>query len=527
MKEFFGSAIPKYAILSHRWSPKEVTFQDLPAFDSQDWASAIDKRSHEGLLKIAYACFQAANHGLEYVWVDTCCIDKSSSAELSEAINSMYEWYRQSDICYAYLDDVHGGASSAVENGADPVVFTSSQWFTRGWTLQELLAPLKLKFYGVDWMFLGDRTDLSKLVSKRTRIPEDIVENPSRVRYASIASRMSWAAGRQTTRIEDVAYSLLGIFNVNIPLLYGEGKKAFIRLQEEILRESDDQTIFAWEYDEGDCPEGYWFPGPLADSPARFAQSGDIIPLPNNAEREPYTMTNKGLRIEVLLSGTTHSRMPIAILNCRHDNDFSGLLGIYLKATSSPPTSTYMRAPGKELALCRPSQVDSAHTETIHLIKKYPGTDTLLHSHETCILSCESIRSYGFHLTEVAPIQFPWNSEGKTLKMLQKVAGNMAAFKFYNSHWDQAPIVIFALTSNGVMGRTKVLEHQGGGTLQQLLERESVSTKFFRNHSILLPPYRNSTDRSTKLTMETSVKKIEKFGEWVYVLDVGIKEEFE
>jgi len=242
LEEFFDSAIPKYAILSHRWGSNEVTFQDLNAFDSQDWeAAAVDSRG-PGLLKIVYTCLQAEKNYLEYVWVDTCCIDKTSSAELSEAINSMFAWYQNSEVCYAYLDDVH----TLSDGNQDE--FIASKWFTRGWTLQELLAPPKLMFFGIDWKCLGKRNLLSTLLSRITNIPESFVMGLSDLRNASIASRMSWAADRETTRVEDMAYSLLGIFNVNMPLLYGESNKAFTRLQEEIIRGSDDQSIFAWQY---------------------------------------------------------------------------------------------------------------------------------------------------------------------------------------------------------------------------------------------------------------------------------------
>jgi hypothetical protein len=140
---------------------------------------------------------------------------------------------------------------------------------------------------------LGDKLTLSTLISEITQIPEDVVRSPSALSFASVANRMSWASERQTTRIEDVAYSLLGIFNVNMPLLYGEGKKAFIRLQEEILKESDDQSIFAWVSEEATDPKGLQFQGVLADSPSRFASLGNIIPIPSRPERQPYSMTNR------------------------------------------------------------------------------------------------------------------------------------------------------------------------------------------------------------------------------------------
>jgi len=519
LEEFLGPPTPNYAILSHRWGIKEITFQELNAFESEDWGyTTTDKNSDKGLSKIVYACVQAAKDGLEYVWVDTCCIDKTSSVELSEAINSMYAWYHTSDICYAYLDDVNA-TFSTMKTAAGQAAFAGSKWFTRGWTLQELLAPSKLIFFGIDWSFLGHRAELSELVSKRTRIPGEVLKEPLKMQFASIASRMSWAAGRETTRVEDAAYSLLGIFNVNIPLLYGEGKKAFIRLQEEILKESDDQSIFAWEFVTGDCPDGYLFTGPLADSPANFAQSGNIIPLPSDANKHPYTMTNKGLRIEPLIIGAS-SQAPVAILDCHYDNDFSGVLGIKLRATDVP--SIYMRMPGQELKLCRASQVKAAQLQTIYLAKNHPLKHTP-RSYETCILTSESTHNYGFRVQEVAPKEFPWNEKTQTIKMLRETAGNMVAFKFCNSQWDNAPVVVFALTSTGDKGLLKIVENQGDECLQQLLEREAKSTRFFSRHSLLLPPHRNSTDRSTKLILEASVKKDKIFGQKVFLLEVGIR----
>jgi hypothetical protein len=507
LEEFFGSAIPKYAILSHRWGSKEVTFQDLNAFDSQNWEPTAVKRTGPGLLKIVYTCLQAKKEDLGYVWVDTCCIDKSSSAELSEAINSMYAWYQGSDVCYAYLDDVRGLCDAYQAD------FTSSKWFTRGWTLQELLAPSKLRFFGIDWKFLGDRTNLSGLVSSRTNIPEDVVKDPSYMQSTSIANRMSWAADRQTTRVEDVAYSLLGIFNVNMPLLYGEGKKAFIRLQEEILRESDDQSIFAWEWSKEDPAEDSWFSGPLADSPGKFGKSGNIIPLPSTAERQPYAMTNKGLRIEIDL---TAGKPPVAILECHYDNDLSGLLGIPLIATGIP--SVYMRAPG-ELASCRPSR---AQLRTIYIVKNHPLKATWS-SYKTCMVDSESMSTYGFDIAEVAPRQFHFNWKTHTLKMPQGLGrGEMAAFKFHNSQWDHEPVVLFALTSSGDKGLLKIVGTQGEKPLQQLLEKEVKTTELFSRHSMPLPPPRNSTNQNTTLTIHASVKKDIIFRREVFVLKIGI-----
>ena len=509
LEEFFDSAIPKYAILSHRWGSKEVTFQDLNVFGSGDWEPAAVARHGPGLLKIVYTCSQAVKDDLGYVWIDTCCIDKTSSAELSEAINSMYAWYRGSEVCYAYLDDVHGPSDY------DPEEFRATKWFTRGWTLQELLAPLKLMFFGINWRFLGDRTNLSELVSQATNIPERIVKNPRNIRSASIASKMSWAAVRRTTRLEDMAYSLLGIFNVNMPLLYGEGNKAFIRLQEEILRGSDDQSIFAWQWSAGrtDTTAAPWFSGPLADSPARFTKSANIVPLPSTADRQPYTMTNKGLRIEVEL---TNDNPPVAILECHYDNDLSGLIGISLVNTGVP--SVYMRG-AANVALHRSPRGD---LETIYIAKDHP---LLLNAHKTCRVDSESMSNYGFHIAEVAPKNFPFNSKGQTLKLLRdygSVGRSMAAFKFRNSQWDCEPVVLFVWTSGGDKGFLRILGTQGEGSLQQLLEREGQTTQLRSRHSMPLPPPRNSTDQNTSLVINASVEKETVFRQGIFVLKVGI-----
>ena len=156
----------------------------------------------------------------------------------------MFEYYRRSAVCFAYLDDVSLGTHRDL-NASD---FVASQWFTRGWTLQELLAPRNLKFYDVRWQELGRRADLSHLVMSATGIPRPYIEGLALIHSASISERMSWVSNRVTTRLEDIAYCMLGLFNINMPLLYGEGPKAFIRLQEELLKSSDDGTIFAWDY---------------------------------------------------------------------------------------------------------------------------------------------------------------------------------------------------------------------------------------------------------------------------------------
>jgi len=203
--EFFGSNIPPYAILSHTWGDGEVSFQEMQSGDAG---------SKAGYEKVKRCCEIAAAGGFQYAWVDTCCIDKTSSSELSEAINSMYLWYKDSGVCYAYLSDVPSIDLQAVQEIRGSVPFRQSRWFTRGWTLQELLAPDELVFYAQDWTKIGPRSSLESLIKEITRIPLP------EWRGACVAQIMSWASGRETTRSEDAAYCLMGLFGVNMPLLY-------------------------------------------------------------------------------------------------------------------------------------------------------------------------------------------------------------------------------------------------------------------------------------------------------------------
>jgi hypothetical protein len=236
LESFLGTEKPPYAILSHTWEPDgEILFEDLQT------ASTGDYREKSGFAKVMSTCNRALRDGYQYVWIDTCCIDKSSSAELSEAINSMFRWYQQSRICYAYLSDVP-------EHG---VTLFSSRWLTRGWTLQELIAPKEVLFFDSNWDFVGTRSTLASQISEHTRIQEHVLVRTGQalrgvLRSISVAQRMIWASERQTTREEDIAYSLMGLFDVNMPLLYGEGDKAFLRLQEAIIHGSEDQSILAF-----------------------------------------------------------------------------------------------------------------------------------------------------------------------------------------------------------------------------------------------------------------------------------------
>lgn len=264
----------QYAILSHRWGAgeDEVSFQDLHL--------STEFPRKKGFDKIRGFCNQASLANCRYGWVDTCCINKGDPNELSEAINSMYQLYQDSKFCIAYLKDV------------PQKQLMDSEWFDRGWTLQELIAPKAVTFFDHDWKIIGTRTDLIADLSRKTRLPKGILSNATKPSAYSIAQRMSWAANRVTTRVEDRAYSLMGIFSINMPLIYGEREKAFLRLQREIIRETKDESILAWDQDLS-SPAGRYF-GPFAPTLSAFAKCSNLVTTQGS---HGFTEGNGGLSL--------------------------------------------------------------------------------------------------------------------------------------------------------------------------------------------------------------------------------------
>ena len=333
--------IPRYAILSHTWTDEEVTFQE---FLSKDGDTVREKESKNGFIKIMKTCELATEDEIGYVWVDTCCIDKSSSAELSEAINSMWRYYKEAEVCYAYLSDLPSylsGRANVVEK------LKACKWFTRGWTLQELIAPKKLRFYDETWHFKGLKDKFAKPIHQITKIPPDVLRNPEGLAKLSIAERMTWASKRETTRIEDTAYCLLGIFDINMPLLYGEGNKAFIRLQQEIIRLNNDLSIFGWCPQDGEEPfivprldtasagackdncghkvsDEHDFYSALAPSPKAFARPSrwDVV------QSVEHSVTNRGIKIDCSLKpACLRGCSPYACMCCSHCRKYVLIIG--------------------------------------------------------------------------------------------------------------------------------------------------------------------------------------------------------
>jgi ankyrin repeat protein len=306
--------VPNYVILSHTWEDEEVTLQDMKTNE------AVKLRGYE---KVSMACSVAAADGFDYVWIDTCCIDKTSSAELSEALNSMYRWYNEAEECYAYLADVPHSPVDQVTGVTGPE-FRESRWFTRGWTLQELIAPVSVIFLDGEWQGIGTKSSLQREISEITGIPGNFLLGDD-LRHASIAQRMSWASRRETTRTEDLAYCLMGLFGIYMPMLYGEGERAFIRLQEEIMRVTDDHSLFAWTSTEG---RG----GILANSPAAFAYSGNIIPVSSAyATSSPSTISSRGIHLFLPFIENGQQGKGLAVLQCTEIGKETMRLAIHLR----------------------------------------------------------------------------------------------------------------------------------------------------------------------------------------------------
>ncbi|KAK5658381.1 hypothetical protein OQA88_2357 [Cercophora sp. LCS_1] len=339
--------IPRYAILSHTWGADEVTYKDMHKYREL----AEEK---EGFTKIQFCAWQAIQDDLAYIWVDTCCINKSSSSELSEAINSMFRYYRDSHACYVHLADVPQRPGDGdfddsiilvdfvqasvqldpkeIEHQIWQRQFLESRWFTRGWTLQELTAPFQVEFYSSDCQRLGSKSSLQDLISRATRIPLAVLRDPLTVTSTSIAQRMSWAANRQTSRKEDLAYCLMGLFDINMPMIYGEGDRAFIRLQEEIIKASDDTSIFAW-VDEDKLFSAY--NGLLATSPSHFKKCTNTT-WSGGHLNAPHDITNKGIRIPLRLTERRTGEPQllneyIAVLEGVTNLLPAGALGIFLR----------------------------------------------------------------------------------------------------------------------------------------------------------------------------------------------------
>ncbi|KAG1905341.1 heterokaryon incompatibility protein-domain-containing protein [Suillus fuscotomentosus] len=274
----------KYAILSHRWGESEPTFQDL-------------KREGAGYKKLDKFCAKAKEYGCDFAWSDTCCINKESSSELDEAIRSMYMWYREAYICIVHL---------AQTNSWDTL--ENDEWFFRGWTLQELLAPLRMRFYyGPTWTPLtqnpNDKDDAKvvRALYRATKIPENDLRNfrsgPNRA-----WEKMSWAASWKTTRVEDVAYSLTGIFDITMTVAYGEGDRAFKRFMAELIEKCKEWQILVWAGGLPGCPTGPCCYRTTDEAALEMLKNHEISWWGEGCGDDDFSITKRGVQVKLFMS---------------------------------------------------------------------------------------------------------------------------------------------------------------------------------------------------------------------------------
>lgn len=337
LEEFSGKGVPPYAILSHTWGAveDEVSFRDIQGENIKE-----DKR---GYFKLEGCCRHAKEDKLKYAWIDTCCINKDSSTELDEAIRSMFRWYREASRCYVYLSDVPTG-----DKPRDPSSkFRSSRWFRRGWTLQELLAPKHLCFYDQTWTSLEQKTKLAGVIEGITCIPSPFIRGVP-LDNASVAQRLSWAANRATKKEEDMAYCLLGIFGVSMPMMYGEGDQAFRRLQQEIMKQTGDHSILAWHLNrDGSIPSqstDVRSGGALATAPSYFVNCGDIVST--KKDKNTFHISAGYLQARLPLYKTSAGDM-YGLLSCGPEANAEQVVGIPLTSSSDE----YIRPQGHRSVL--------------------------------------------------------------------------------------------------------------------------------------------------------------------------------
>jgi len=353
---FFDESLrPEYAILSHTWGDGEVLYEDVRGLPPNSLTARVRKA---GSAKVVAACALARREDYQYIWIDTCCIDKSSSAELSEAINSMFKWYQGSKVCFAFLADVN------FDVGADDE-FEQSRWFSRGWTLQELIGPRSLVFFDKSWARIGSRGAMAGRIAAITKIEVGFLKQSGdtslqeRLSSATVATRMTWAAARTTSRPEDMAYCLMGLFDVHMPLLYGEGgSRAFFRLQREIVQRCNDATILAW-IPPIDRKSSFALPRStvFTDSPgSHFLADTSRFPDPYRSGLQQMVVVNKGLQLDVLIGsfacskhvavlGAFSSTRPlyVAMLSCGRIGYFHSRLAIVLERVTPDNDKEYRK----------------------------------------------------------------------------------------------------------------------------------------------------------------------------------------
>ncbi len=536
-------AVPTYAILSHTWGDEELTFQEMESMRGYHrFRQTLDKRKRSiaaklGYGKVARAAKLAASRGFAYLWVDTCCIDKASSAELSEAINSMYEWYAGAAECFALLADV---LPAKVEDlASEGSTFRRSRWFSRGWTLQEMVAPKMVLFYAQDWTLLGSKREnkpLKRVVSLVTGIHEEVLDGTIDPMQLSVATRMQWAAHRRTTRAEDIAYCLMGLFQVNMPLLYGEGKRAFTRLQEEILQRTDDQSIFAWNTakDPNEDPDALH--GLLAQSPANFAYTKDIQPLPPSPiySSAPSSMTNYGLRVRMnLFSASSKEESPM-------EDDYYAILDCYVMDGDQYmcPTIRLRRLTEDQYGRLEPSQVRlTPPPQTQGQLEGQSGYTMIFVRQQPVYYHIPEFRlardwdKESLQVTDICPAR-QWNSTTLTMKVTySRRLKAMGLFRFKQHSWKggQVDVLVGLRRLDNMSWEGFCFQRLGGAesperTLAAINRKIEEVTKT-EDESISSWRLRELLGEDAKLTTDASVKGLQLQGRLYISVSVFEKRE--
>ncbi|KAL1941408.1 hypothetical protein VTO73DRAFT_7225 [Trametes versicolor] len=407
-----------YAILSHVWQGVEQPFHEIADLE-REGATIDDPRLS---FKVRECHRLARSYDLPWFWIDAPCIDRQSSAELSEAIRSMYKWYSQSSICFAYLADVPSNSSSIY---APNSAFRRSKYFLRGWTLQELIAPRRVVFLSKDWTVLGEKRDLASLLEEITGIDVDVLTFHRPLSDISVARRLSWASRRETSRPEDMAYCLMGLFDIHMPILYGEGDAAFGRLQEAILQKIRDHTLLAWEFPDTRRPSSPPSPWPFAPSPATFAGASRLVSVdiqqfvaalaPLCEASNPHNTSLPGIgpadhnglkcHLPVLFRGST----PFAtILACREAQSPSSYIALALYSNCPPVPGVYhvgATARGPEAsALARPTS--RLLRVNLDVVAPHLANQTVL-GHDAMQDSVLTLRFTDFYITSATPSSSP------------------------------------------------------------------------------------------------------------------------
>ena len=427
----------------------------------------------------------------------------------------MYRYYRESQKCYAYLYDVN--SEKAGEE------FKRAKWWERGWTLQELLAPKTLEFFNSDWKSIGYKDGLHEIITAIVGIEQNYLSGKSDVEEASIAKRMSWAASRKTTREEDIAYSLIGIFDVNMAMLYGEGAtRAFVRLQEEIMRMNEDQSIFAWvkRRTAAEAPDSYH--GLLADSPKNFKHTGDVVPYTSSGDNKPSTMTARGLSLTLPLTPKRDGTV-VAALHCPAPGQGNATrLALYLQELEQIGKRQYARVDCDMLA----SVSQLGQPEEIYVRQRFPKFMSQT-TYPDCFFQLRSLKSLNDRNEHVdyrivgcraetrvsskfAPIvpQEPWSLVPIVYQIDKTSSGVTVALTLQRLSDQETFVVTLGSSSETMVGAT-ILEKHEYGSLESTVQTFSLK-----------PPgaFRHLYYHSVRVSAEERVRAVQK----IYFVDIEI-----